>query len=109
MLLALLRLHPKKWSEYLKDMGHRFPRNPDEYQIMQEAIVRERTLETQVGTLHTDRAQGTANPGMYVAYDTGWDPMPLYLCLVAPAGTKNAPISSSVLSRGERSDKTVSI
>ena len=24
-LLALLRLAPKKWAEYLKDLGHAFP------------------------------------------------------------------------------------
>ena len=48
MLLALLRLNPKQWSEYLKDMGHRFPRDESEYRALQAHIVREKTLETQV-------------------------------------------------------------
>ena len=51
MLLSLLRISPKKWADYLKEMGHRFPRTEQQYKLMQENIVRERTLETQVGQL----------------------------------------------------------
>ena len=51
MLLSLLRLAPKKWAEYLKEMGHRFPRTQLEYVSMQQAMIREKTLENQVGQL----------------------------------------------------------
>jgi len=93
MVLALLRLPPKKWSEYLKDMGHRFPKTPDEYRTMQEAIIRERTLENQVGVLSSGSigSQGGGGRGTYM---TAGEPvgsqaaiMPLYLCLGNPAAT----------------------
>ena len=51
MVLALLRLAPKQWAEHLKEMGHRFPNTEAEYRRLQESIVRERTLETEVGSL----------------------------------------------------------
>ncbi len=51
MLLSLLRLPTKKWAEYLKAVGHRFPKNESEYSDMKLTIVRERVLEQQVGDL----------------------------------------------------------
>ena len=90
MLLALLRLPPKKWPEYLKDMGHRFPRDADEYQAMKDFIVREKTLETQVGTLSSGASgKGPGVSGAYFQYGHGFssDCIPLYLCLGAPSDT----------------------
>ena len=52
MLLSLLRLSPKKWAEYLKDMGHRFPRALAEYTALQQLIVREKSIEINVQVLH---------------------------------------------------------
>ena len=62
MILSLLRLAPKKWADYLKEMGHKFPRDAEQYRAMQDLIVREKTLETRVGTLGVvtgGRASGT--------------------------------------------------
>ena len=89
MLLALMRLPPKKWAEYLKDMGHRFPRTRDEYRAMQNAIIREKVLETQVSTLHHEKGSHH-NPGMYLAEESAANidaPLPLYLCLGSPSET----------------------
>lgn len=94
MLLSLLRLPPKKWSEYLKDLGHRLPRNEQEYQHLQSAIVRENTLEQNVGDMRGIRqGGGGSNSGAYFGTPcsdpsnaTG-QPVPLYLCLGSPAHT----------------------
>ena len=40
MLLSLMRLPPKKWSESLKEMGHRFPNTQQEYKTLQQAMIR---------------------------------------------------------------------
>ena len=50
MLLSLLRLPSRKWTELLKEMNHHFPRNEEQYQELQQMILREKTLETD--TLH---------------------------------------------------------
>ena len=95
MLLALMRLPPRKWAEYLKDMGHRFPKTHGEYLLMQQAIIRERTLEQQVGTLGGERAGRApfgAAAGSYLQEGSS-DPWPLYLCLGSPAGANNTQSS----------------
>ena len=51
MLLSLLQLPPKAWSEYLRDMNHRFPRNHVEYELLKRRILRERCLEGTIGKL----------------------------------------------------------
>ena len=84
MVLALPRLPPRKWAEHLKEMGHRFPNTADEYRRMQEGIVREKTLETEVGTL------GGPGRSNHQAHFVGLgcvdaDALPLYLCLGDPA------------------------
>ena len=61
MLLSLLRLIPKKRSEYLEDMGHNFPRTLEDHQEMKDNIVREKTLESSVGSVgHDGRSGGQA-------------------------------------------------
>jgi len=95
MLLSLLRLSPKKWSEYLKDMGHRFPRTEEEYRRMQEAIVREKTLENQVGTLGQASNQPNTHGGN-TFLSTEEPCVPLYLCLGNPADNGNPMFSPGV-------------
>ena len=67
MLLSLLRLSGKKWADYLKELGHHFPRTLAEYQKMQQDIIRERTLIENVHTLHEPQKGQAANAhaGMY--------------------------------------------
>ena len=55
MLLSLLRLPSRKWTELLKDMNHHFPRNQEQYKELQRMILREKALESQVLSL----AQGS--------------------------------------------------
>ena len=81
MLLSLLRLPGKKWAEYLKDMGHRFPRTQDQYQHMQTEIVRERTLIENVHSLHdTPKPAGNTHAGLYFS-EPDFSPIPLFLAL----------------------------
>ena len=83
MLLSLLRLPTKKWAEYVKAMGHRFPKNESEYSDMKLTIVRERALEQQVGDLTIIGDGRSQGPRHYWAGE-GESPLPLYLCLGQP-------------------------
>ena len=100
MLLSLMRMSPKRWSECLKDLGHRFPKTEIEYKNMQNAIVRERTLETQVCSLSNSTPQGSGS-GTYLSAEESnlADGMPLYLCLgnIAEMGTSNSVNSTQFL------------
>ena len=87
MLLSLLRLNPRKWSEYLKDMGHRFPRTMEEYQNMKDNIVREKTLESQMGTMGHDGRSAGQTMGSTFFEGSQDDGIPLYLCPGSPAHT----------------------
>jgi hypothetical protein len=87
MLLSLLRLPGKKWAEYLKDMGHKFPRTQEQYQLMQSEIVRERTLIENVHNLHeTPKPAGNAHAGLYFS-DNSLNPIPLFLALGGQAAS----------------------
>ena len=85
MLLSLLRLPSRKWTELLKDMNHHFPRNQEQYKELQRMILRERALESQVLSL----AQGSnsshhfVDGGSYLMSGVG-EPVPLYICLPSP-------------------------
>ena len=78
-------------------MGDRSPRAIDEYRHLQIAIIRERTLEVQVGSLSGESRN--AHPGAHLTYltngetgtETGMnvEPLPLYLCLGAPSTTSS--------------------
>ena len=89
MLLSLLRLPPKKWSERQKYTGHRFPRNHREYKQLQNTVICEKTLETQVGNLGTDgRRHGQCTYFTSNGHDDfDYEPLPLYLCLGEPSRT----------------------
>ena len=105
MLLSLLRLPAKKWAEYLKDMGHKFPRDGDQYRTMQELIVREKTLEVQVGSLGavSTPAHGGGSGAFVISEPSGLqmnEPLPLYLCLGNPSGD-SAPVNSVYLGRDQ--------
>eukprot|EP00971_Amphidinium_carterae_P140679 2788008-Amphidinium_carterae.1 len=45
MLLSLLRLPSRKWSQCLDKCQNRFPRNEQEYRHLESLLVREHTLE----------------------------------------------------------------
>jgi len=98
MLLALLRLPPTKWAVYLKDMGHRFPRDDAEYKLMQNAIIRERVFVDDVGQL-TAQSNGADRKGHPVGFVDGDGtftvlddkPLPLYLCLGSPSTQPQTP------------------
>ena len=108
MVLALLRLPPTKWAVYLKDMGHRFPRNEEEYRLMQQAIIRERVFVDDVGQL-TAQAGGAdrkAHPVGFVDGDGTFtvledQQLPLYLCLGNPSTSPQTP-AFPVVAGGDR-------
>ena len=95
MLLSLVRLSPKKWSEYLKDMGHKFPRTVEDYQKMKDSIVREKTLESSVGAMGTGgHSAGQTITGTYHtgSQDDGESQcILLYLCLGCPSQPESSP------------------
>ena len=53
MLLSLLQLPAKKWSELLKDVQHRLPRTRQEYIALQQSILREKVLENSIFDLRS--------------------------------------------------------
>ena len=59
MLLTLLRLPARKWTELLKDMDHHFPRTEEQYQELQQMILREKALEAQIQGNPTDNTQAS--------------------------------------------------
>ena len=87
MLLSLLQLTPRKWSDLLKELGHRLLREHHEYVQLQQDILRERILENSVFDLRG--GGGPRNqPGVrnyFIDEETG--PRPLYMCLGDPGGS----------------------
>ena len=66
MLSALLRLPAKKWQDYMKELGFRFPLNEVEYKSIQSQIVREAFLGaeiTNLGGLRNLQSHVGARPG----------------------------------------------
>ena len=83
MLMSLLRLPTRKWSSLLKDMNHHFPRTEAQYKELQNMILRERALETQV--LQPGSSAGnTYGDGTYLLDTVSGNPVPLYMCLGNP-------------------------
>lgn len=83
MFLSLLRLAPTRWSEHLKDMGHRFPREAQEHRALQQSIVRESTLAEQTGALGRVGPRGPSGPSHIFIGDAS-EPITLFLCLGQP-------------------------
>ena len=83
VLLSPPRLPTKMWGEYLKAMGHRFPKTESEHSEMKLTIVRERVLEQQVGDL-TIVGDGRSGGPRHDWAGEGESPLPLFLCLVQP-------------------------
>eukprot|EP00973_Karenia_brevis_P065770 9140807-Karenia_brevis.AAC.1 len=50
MVLSLLNLPPKRWSELLK-VTQRFPRSEEEYRAIKQQIVKESAMERSVASL----------------------------------------------------------
>ena len=109
MIMALLRLPPRKWVELLKDMQHRFPRNHEEYKSLQNTIVREKSLEYQVGALSRGGSGATGVTG--TNFLTGQvqedDWLPLHLCLGSPAGGQEAHVDPRAAQRSADATATV--
>ena len=85
MLLSSLQLAPRKWSELLKDIGHRLPQTRDEYIELQAAILRERTLEGSVFSVGRQARNVPGSHGPYMVEEV--EPRPLFLCLGDPGYT----------------------
>ena len=69
MLLSLLQLPPKTWSEYLRDMNHRFLRNQIEYEPLKRRILRERSLEGTTGKLRAGTGHGNSSRNAYATIE----------------------------------------
>ena len=79
MLLSVIRISPKKWSEHLKDMGHRFPNTAGEYHLLKSAIIRERALEEGITSLRSHGSDHQQHIPTYMTMEE--DPVPLGIAL----------------------------
>ena len=79
MLMSILRLPAKKWTELLKEAGHVLPRTEAAYTQMKQVLCRERALESTIATMHSKHATPTGQH--YLVGDDDKMPLPLYLCL----------------------------
>ena len=91
MLLSLLQLTPRKWSDLLKELGHRLPNSREEYVRLQEDILREKVLENSVFNLRGGGGPRDS-PGArhYLVDDAEVGPRSLYMCLGDPGGCEQA-------------------
>jgi len=76
MLLSLLRLHPKRWAEILKECGRKLPTTQAEYNQVKSILDRDSAIESTVRNLQ----KGGHGPGTYYTFDG--DPQPLYMTLI---------------------------
>lgn len=91
MLLFLLQLTPRKWSDLLKVIGHRLPNSMAEYVKLQQDMLREKVLENSVFNLRGGGGQRD-NPGArrYLVDSEEVGLRPLYVCLGDPGGCEQA-------------------
>lgn len=90
MLLFLLQLFPKPWSDMLKDLNYRLFVHRREHVQLQQAIFREKTIKRSI----LDLRRGVRNvPGggfgcvrIHFAIEGGAGPRPLFMCLGDPGG-----------------------
>ena len=82
MLLSLLRLPTRKWSELLKDMSHHFPRNLAQYQELQQMLLREKALDVTIYDL--TRTKTHDGGSFFSGGGCTNNVLPLYLCLGEP-------------------------
>ena len=83
MLLALLQLPAKRWSELLEDFHHRLPRNLVEYVEFEQAILREKVLENSIFEFRPRARNVVGASGGGGSYFSGFDgaePRPLFFC-----------------------------
>ncbi len=76
MLLSLLRLHPKRWAEILKECGRRLPKTQEEYNQVKSILDRDSAIESTVRNLQ----KGSQGSGTFFSFDG--DPQPLYMTLI---------------------------
>ena len=86
MLLSLLGLSPKKWSDLLKEFDHRFPNDLAEYRAMQGTILREKILEGSVFSLRGQARLPIGGRNAYMVEEEA-EPRPLFMCFGGPGGT----------------------
>ena len=95
MLLSLLQLPPRKWSDLLQDLGHTLPVDRDEYIALQAAILRERTFESSAVEI---RGQARNIPGgsgrCFTAEEA--EPRPAFLCLGDPGDELGVVVGKGV-------------
>lgn len=85
MVVSLLGLSLRKWSDLLKDLGHRLPANRAEDRSMQGAILRECILEDSVFNLRGQARLPNGGRASFLVEED--DPRPLYMCLGDLGGT----------------------
>ena len=105
MLLSLLQLPPKAWSEYLRDMNHRFPRNQIEYELLKRRILRGRSLEGTIGKLRAGTGHSNSSGSAYATVEetpanpySSAEPKPLYMALAHLAQEHGSRNVSSIIS-----------
>ena len=107
MLLSLLQLPPKAWSEYRRDLNHRFSRNQIEYELLKRRIPRERSLEGTIGKLRAGTGHGNSSGNAYATIEEALagpyspaEPKPLYMALAHLAQEHGSGNVSSTAGNG---------
>lgn len=95
MFLTLLRMSTKQWTEYIKEMNHRFPRSAEEYRTLQQLIISESTLTEHIGALGRTGGRSNLSGGsgsFFVGAGSNEEAFQrLYMCLGQPVVTGESP------------------
>ena len=113
MLLGLLQLTPRKWSDLLKELGHRLPREHHEHVRLQQGILRERVLENSVFDPRGGGGPRTSPGVRHYLIDEELGPRPMYMCLGDLGGSRHpvgtGPAISSGIDTPGADDDTVDV
>ena len=81
MLMSVLRLPGKKWSELLTENNRRMSATREAYQKLRDDLHREKQLEE---TLSQGSKSGGGSAGHFALFSDVEEPQPLYMCLGHP-------------------------
>ena len=94
MLLSLMGLAPRTWTDVLKEMGQRMPTDEGEHRRTQRHLLRERILGNHVFEFKMGVSSHTHTLACTLL-DTA-EPQPLHLCLGNPTTKSTVTIATAV-------------
>ena len=99
MLFSLLQMSPRKWSDVLKDPGHRLFADREEQLTLQRTILRERIFES-VFDFRGGRVQarGSGIRSHHLVEEEA-EHRPLFVCLGDPGGIVTEAVAGNTVER----------